>query len=145
MENAISEHGSAGARIQPLRGVGQPQSPGRRRPAKLRAAGAVGMLALVTCLAALPTHPVAQGQLTSTGERRTVRGVVLGPEGKPVAGARLYVGSDDRAGDAMSFIPDYREHVKPRSGGTSGADGRFELVAEEEEIIAAAADGFGPD
>jgi Carboxypeptidase regulatory-like domain len=145
VKNAVSEHGSAGPRIRPLRGVGQPQSPGRRRPARIRAAGAVGMLALVTCFAALPAHRLTQAQQASVGERRTVRGVVLGPEGKPVAGARLYVGHDGRTGDVMSLIPDYGKHEKPRSGGTSGAGGRFELVAEEEEIIAAAADGFGPD
>jgi hypothetical protein len=82
----------------------------------------------------------------------TVRGRVLDPEGKPLAGAGLYVGYAVRR-----YAPDLP--VRPTTyplRATSGADGRFLFTFARSELdarwlddarsaVAAVADGYGPD
>ncbi len=80
-------------------------------------------------------------------EAMQVSGRVLDPEGKPVAGARLY----------QTFWVEFLEsHLPPaaRLCSTSGPDGRFQITVSSaglEKIpkaipqIVAVADGFGPD
>jgi hypothetical protein len=68
-----------------------------------------------------------------------VSGMVLGPEGKPVGGARVYVSSYT-----------YKNHADPEVRATTGQDGRFRFTATESEVrtgatVAAVADGLGPD
>src|SRR5205823_11299000 len=83
----------------------------------------------------------AQGKLAASAEKVEVRGRVLGPDGKPFAGARLLFagfGLDDD-GRAQVVI-----------AATSGEDGRFRLLAARTGLVrgrqlVAAADGYGPD
>ncbi len=77
----------------------------------------------------------------------TVSGRVLGPDGKPVAGAKLY----------RAFWVEFIEGNPPPAPkllGTSDRDGRFQLAVSREELakhpkavlqVVATADGFGPD
>jgi hypothetical protein len=64
----------------------------------------------------------------------TLTGQVLDPDGKPVAGARLYLLDDGGKGE---------ERAKVRA--TTGQDGRFRLsAARGQEPLVATADGYGP-
>jgi RNA polymerase sigma factor (sigma-70 family) len=81
-----------------------------------------------------------------------VRGRVLGPQGRPVAGARLYVGYVRRRNEpeAVAHRPAYPLRA------TSGADGSFRFTFAHSElderyldasrpVVVAVADGLGPD
>jgi RNA polymerase sigma factor (sigma-70 family) len=84
--------------------------------------------------------------------RVEVSGRVLGPEGRPVAGARLYVGYAPRRSepDAVAHRPAYPLRA------TSGKDGRFRFAFARSElderyldacrpVVVAVADGLGLD
>jgi RNA polymerase sigma factor (sigma-70 family) len=62
-----------------------------------------------------------------------LRGRVLDPDGKPVAGARLYL-----LGGAG------KDQAPSRVRGTTDQDGRFRLTAARDRYVVAAADGCGP-
>jgi RNA polymerase sigma factor (sigma-70 family) len=76
-----------------------------------------------------------------------ISGHVLDPEGKPVAGAKLY----------QAFWVEFIEHnmpPAPKLRGTSGPDGRFHFTISKPDFdkspkavpqLIAVADGFGPD
>ena len=101
---------------------------------------------------AVATHVAAQGADTKTSgksEPVPVAGQVLDPDGRPVAGAKLYV--------TQPF--DYFRRPPPRAAvrATTGSDGRFAFQAVRDELpaqetptgggiplIVAIADGFGP-
>ncbi|MBI1913623.1 MAG: sigma-70 family RNA polymerase sigma factor [Planctomycetes bacterium] len=75
-----------------------------------------------------------------SAEMVEVRGRILGPDGKPFAGARLLFCSSDRDDDRAEAVV----------SATSGADGRFHLTAARTGLVrgrqlVAAADGYGPD
>jgi RNA polymerase sigma factor (sigma-70 family) len=68
-----------------------------------------------------------------------VSGQVLGPDGTPVAGAKVYVSSYTE-----------QDHNDPEVRATSGPDGRFRFAATRWEVgvnecVAAVAEGLGPD
>jgi RNA polymerase sigma factor (sigma-70 family) len=101
---------------------------------------------------AAATHVAAQGVVTKTGEQSEqvpVAGLVLDPEGRPVAGAKLYV--------TQPF--DYFRGPPPPAAvrATTGSDGRFAFRAARDDLraqgsptvggipsIVAIANGFGP-
>jgi RNA polymerase sigma factor (sigma-70 family) len=85
-------------------------------------------------------------------ERVEVSGVVLGPQGRPIAGARLYVGYSRRRNEpeAIAGRPDYPLRA------TSEPDGRFRFAFARSEldehyldvsrpVVVAVADGLGLD
>jgi RNA polymerase sigma factor (sigma-70 family) len=68
-----------------------------------------------------------------------VSGRVVGPDGKPFAGAKVYVSRSTE-----------KDRTEPAVRATSGADGRFRFEAARSEVdrgetVVAAADGCGPD
>ncbi|HEV3260032.1 MAG TPA: hypothetical protein VG013_24400 [Gemmataceae bacterium] len=76
---------------------------------------------------------------TETGDHVVVTGRVLGPDGKPVSGAKVYVSTYTA-----------KDQADPKVRATSGPDGRFRFPATRSEVnvnerVAAAADGYGPD
>src|SRR5262249_51233337 len=80
-------------------------------------------------------------------EALTISGRVLGPDGQPVPGAKLY----------QAFwveLLNYNPLPAPQLRGTSGPDGRFHIAVSKAGLdknptailqIVAVADGFGPD
>jgi hypothetical protein len=81
----------------------------------------------------------AVGGFGREGGDSGVSGQVLGPEGKPIARARVYVSSYT-----------HKNHADPEVRATTGQDGRFRFTATESEVragaaVAAVAEGFGPD
>src|SRR5262249_12861639 len=73
-----------------------------------------------------------------SGDRVEVRGRVLGPDGKPCAGARLH------------FVSADADEERPPVVATSGGDGRFRLMSPRPELVrgrqlVAVAAGAGPD
>jgi RNA polymerase sigma factor (sigma-70 family) len=84
----------------------------------------------------------ARPSATDTADPGVYRGKVLGPDGKPVAGAKLYL--TDQSG--------YHRYPTPAPEcGTAGADGRFEFATPKGEfdrnwgtVVVATAVGFGP-
>jgi RNA polymerase sigma factor (sigma-70 family) len=73
------------------------------------------------------------------GEGRVITGRVLGPDGKPVKGAKVYVSPYT-----------WKDHPAPRAVTTTDAAGRFRLTALDREVdrhdmVVAVADGFAPD
>jgi RNA polymerase sigma factor (sigma-70 family) len=75
------------------------------------------------------------------GEKVEVRGRVLGPDGKPRAGARLVF---------VPFSSDEEGKDRPPVAATSDRDGRFRLLAPRQNLVrgrqlVAAAEGCGPD
>jgi hypothetical protein len=92
--------------------------------------------------AAAPGTPLGQ----NTSAVCVIRGRVLDPAGKPVAGAKLY--------RAYSLNSSIRPLPQAAQRTASGPDGRFEFVLSATELalgrqaplqIAAAAEGYGPD
>src|SRR5207248_9628107 len=74
-------------------------------------------------------------------EKVEIRGRVLGPDGKPFAGARLLF---------SPFAQDKDDKARPVVAARSGADGRFRLSAARTGLVrgrqlVAAADRYGPD
>jgi RNA polymerase sigma factor (sigma-70 family) len=108
-----------------------------------------------------PPKPAAPAALSNkekskvgeeTYDRMEVSGRVLDPQGRPLAGARLYVGYAYRRSelDAVAHPPIYPLRA------TSGMDGRFHFVLVRSDldaryldasrpVVIAAADGFGLD
>ncbi len=85
-------------------------------------------------------------------DRIEVSGRVLDPQGRPLAGAKLYVGYTPRRSepDAVSHLPIYPLRA------ISGRDGRFHFTVVRSDlderyldasrpVVMATADGFGPD
>jgi hypothetical protein len=92
--------------------------------------------------------PVVAVAEVRPGEMVEFRGRVVGPEGKPLAGARIYL-------DYFVWA-EYRDHVPPRLRATTGADGCFRFTVAKSyfarrlvlepwryAIVFALADGFG--
>jgi RNA polymerase sigma factor (sigma-70 family) len=89
----------------------------------------------------------AQQQAPADKQSIAVRGRVFRPDGKPLAGAKLY----------QTFWMDFfngNPGPAPKLRGTSGPDGRFHFTVSREELaknpkavlqVVAVADGFGPD
>jgi RNA polymerase sigma factor (sigma-70 family) len=86
------------------------------------------------------------GDKIQEGDTMEVTGQVLDPEGRPVAGARLYLphASADRPGG--------RDRADVVQEGTTGKDGRFKFTLSRKDVqrrepvpFIAAADGFGLD
>ncbi len=122
---------------------------------------AVGVVVLRAALApspatSKPLPPRTEDKPAALGDPAdlpvAVRGRVVDPQGQPVQGARLYVGS---------AVHRYAAELQPRSANypvraTSGADGSFAFVFKPSELdarllddarpaVLAVADGFGPD
>jgi hypothetical protein len=99
----------AGGVTRQLPATGQPPAQsaqtGARRPA----------------LPPAPTNEAAQSPDAADKDTITCAGRVLGPDGKPVAGARLYAKGGYKKGQEFS-----REEPSPL--GTSGPDGRFKFA-----------------
>jgi RNA polymerase sigma factor (sigma-70 family) len=69
-----------------------------------------------------------------SGERRTVRGRVLTPDGKPAANATVY---------RLDWRSPARKWVETKAAST-GPDGRFEVEVAGLWVLAASAEGFAP-
>jgi RNA polymerase sigma factor (sigma-70 family) len=78
--------------------------------------------------------PAQQPALVEEGERITVRGRVLDPDGKPFAGADLCLGW--YRGYAEPWWPGTVEPLRPAQGGKSGPDGRFSFTLTKKEFYA---------
>jgi RNA polymerase sigma factor (sigma-70 family) len=120
---------------------------------------AAGFLANGAADAPLPSpeggRPAAAFAVSQAGEadaRVEVSGRVLGPQGRPVAGARLYVGYARRRYEpqAVAHLPAYPLRA------TSGSDGRFRFTFTRSDlderyldasrpVVMAVADGLGLD
>jgi RNA polymerase sigma factor (sigma-70 family) len=78
--------------------------------------------------------PEANGE---DGEMRTIRGRVVGPDGSPLAGAKIYYW----AGKAV--------HPRDEVRATTGADGKFQFTVKQPrnrpEVVVARAEGLGSD
>jgi RNA polymerase sigma factor (sigma-70 family) len=104
--------------------------------------------ALTTAVARQRLPSPAQAEPQERDDTLTVRGRVLGPDGKPFAGAKLYLGN----------INVERTHELPEPRAIAGPDGRFLFAltraqreaADSRDVwrsppIIAAAEGYGPD
>jgi RNA polymerase sigma factor (sigma-70 family) len=81
----------------------------------------------------------AAGPTDLAGDSVQLSGQVIGPNGKPFAGAKLYVSTYTET-----------DRPEPKVRATSGADGRFHFAATRSEVnrgdaVVAVADGCGPD
>ncbi len=90
---------------------------------------------------AAKAKPEAQAAKDEDKDRLAYSGRVLGPDGRPVAGARLYLSPAGGYHRKPAPSPEY---------GTTGADGRFRFTApkakfaDETTVVTAAAPGHGP-
>jgi RNA polymerase sigma factor (sigma-70 family) len=87
--------------------------------------------------APLPQSPPARS--ASKGEAIEIKGRVLGPDGKPLAGAKVYVTTHT-----------YKDKRDPKVRTETDVDGRFHFTASHEEVdrnesIVAVAPDYGPD
>jgi hypothetical protein len=111
----------------------------------------------------VPTQPTMRGEMTPSTDSRLaavvdearipidVRGQVVDPQGKPVSGARLYVGFS-----AHIRVPEVRPQASYYpSRMTTATDGRFHFVFTKADLVVsrldhsrpaviAVADGYGP-
>ncbi len=78
--------------------------------------------------------------LEETGNSVTINGRVLGPDGKPIPGAEIYVGWF--YGYALPWFPPTVPPLRPKEGATSGPDGRFHLRFTQAESYAAMHNAF---
>jgi RNA polymerase sigma factor (sigma-70 family) len=89
-----------------------------------------------------PTKEAATSPASGDAESVTYAGRVLDPDGRPVAGAKVYLKSGYKKGEQYS-----REELPPL--GTTGADGRFRLTAPraqlgaQETVVTALATNYG--
>src|SRR5262249_3192092 len=86
-------------------------------------------------------RPATTPQTPAKPEDKTieVKGRVLGPDGRPVAGAKVYVSSYTE-----------QDRREPDVRATTGPDGRFRFSTRQSavdhgETVVAVADGYGPD
>jgi RNA polymerase sigma factor (sigma-70 family) len=82
-----------------------------------------------------PETPPAAQALEESAEAVTLRGRVLGPDGKPFAGADVGVGW--YRGYPLDWWPWVVPPMRPAKGGRSGPDGRFAFTLTKAEIFAA--------
>src|SRR5579884_3903586 len=83
--------------------------------------------------------PPPPARSASKDEAIEIKGRVLGPDGKPLAGAKVYVTTRT-----------YKDKRDPKVRAETDADGRFQLTARREEVarnesIVAVALDYGPD
>jgi RNA polymerase sigma factor (sigma-70 family) len=67
-----------------------------------------------------------RASLEEKGDTITVRGRVVDPDGKPCAGAKLY----------LWVVPNFEKPVPPKFQATTGPDGRFDFTFAKQEIAA---------
>jgi protocatechuate 3,4-dioxygenase beta subunit len=91
-----------------------------------------------------PGNPRSEAAKPEATDKVEVRGRVLDPDGKPLAGAKLYLSSP-----RPEIEQDYKYNHEERA--TSGPDGRFRLTLTPEELaqdgslLLATAKDYGPD
>jgi RNA polymerase sigma factor (sigma-70 family) len=95
---------------------------------------------VVQDIARPPAQPRPAPILEEKGETVTINGRVLGPDGKPVTGAEVYVGWF--YGYALPWFPPTVKPLRPKESATSGPDGRFRLTFTQAEGFAAISNGF---